>query len=190
MTMFSEAGRRSLQKRNRWYQQTEALLYAYKSFRIRIMSLMQHIETVREQLMPSTVPAYELREGTNYSVSSPVEKAVIERIEGDMIQKLERKIKNLETMRGIVEISIDTMLDREQRQLVDMIYTQQQPWQQICDTLSIDKNTYYDRKNNIVKVLAWCFGYLPDEEAEEVLGLFMDETLWENSGKNQGKNRE
>ena len=174
--------KKSSKKRNQWYRQTEALLYNYKSFKIRIMSLEQQIEIVKEQFIPSIVPAYELREGINYNISSPVEKAVIERLEGDTIQKLERKIKNLETMQEIVEVSINTMLDADQRQLLDLIYNQGQPWQQICHNLSIDKNTYYQKKNDIVKILAWCFGYLPEKEAEEVLGLFMDRSLWEKSG--------
>jgi uncharacterized protein YheU (UPF0270 family) len=168
-------------KKTGWYQETEALLYNYKSFKIRIMALMQKIDVVREQLKPSMVTSYQLREGTNYGVSSPVENAVINRLEGDAVQKLERKIKNMETLNEIVEISLDTMLSSEQRQLVDMIYNQQRPWQQICNALSIDKNGYYDRKNEIVRVLAWCFGYMPDEEAEDMLGLFMDQALWKGA---------
>lgn len=188
MAMFSETGLSSVKKNrvkknNLWYQQTEALLYNYKSFRIRIMSLIQQKEAVREELIPSMVPTYELREGINYNLSSPVEQAVINRLEGDMIQKLERKINNLATMQEIVEISLDTMLNGEQKELINLIYNQQLPWQQICDRLLIDKNTYYDQKNEIVKVLAWCFGYLPDEEAEMALGLFTDLSLWEKSGK-------
>ncbi len=179
-----------LSRKSNWYQQTEALLYNYKSFKIRIMALMQRIDMVKERLMPSMIPAYELRESANYSVSSPVEKAVIERLEGDTIQKLERKIKNLEAMQEIVEVSIDTMLGPEQRRLVDLIYNQEQAWQQTCQSLHIDKNTYYRKKNEIVRVLAWCFGYLPDKEAEKVLGLFIDRTLWENSGNKTGTNRE
>ena len=53
--------------------------------------------------------------------------------------KIELAISNLETIKGIVEVSIDTMLDREQRQLVDMIYVKNMSWQQICDNQSIDK---------------------------------------------------
>lgn len=164
-----------------WYQETEALLYNYKSFKIRIMALMQQMDVVREQLMPSMVPVYELREGTNYSMSSPVENAVINRLEGDTIQKLERKIKNMETLKEIVEISIDTMLDDDQKGLVELIYFQRLSWQQICSNRVIDKNTYYERKNEIVKIMAWCFGYMPDEEAQGMLGLFVDRALWKGA---------
>lgn len=113
-----------MSRKSNWYRQTEALLYNHKSLKIRIMALVQRIDMVKEQLIPSMIPAYELRESANYSVSSPVEKAAIERLEGNTIQKLERKIKNLETMKKIVEISIDTMLDPEQKQLVNLIYNQ------------------------------------------------------------------
>ncbi len=134
---------------------------------------MQQMDAAKEQLIPSVVPSYELREGTYYTISSPVESAVIERIEGDAIQKIECKIKNLETMKEIVEISIDTMLDSEQKQLVDLVYNQECPWQRTCIELHIDKSTYYRWKHEIVRVLAWCFGYLPDEEAGGVMGLFV-----------------
>lgn len=164
-------------KKNPWYQATEKMLYTYKSFPIRIMAFTQQIETVREQLQPSMTVNYELHEGKNYAVSSPVEKAAIERIEGDAVQELEHKIKNLKNLKEIVEVSINTMLDDEQRQLVDMIYWQNKTWLQICMELSIDKNTFYNKKNDIVKVLAWCFGYLPDDEAEPVLGIFTDQAL-------------
>ena len=59
-----------------------------------------------------------------------------------------------------------------------MIYYQKLTWQETCCELAIDKNTYYARKDEIIKVLAWCFGYLPDKEVEEVLGMFMDQALW------------
>jgi hypothetical protein len=166
-------------KGNTWYKATERMLYTYKSFPIRVMALMQQIEMVRQQLEPSIIASYEPHQGKSYSVSSPVETAAINRIEGDTIRKLELKIKNLETLKGIVEVSIDTVLDQEQRQLVKLIYEQKMPWQAIIQDLHIDKNTYYQKKNDIVKLLAWCFGYLPDDEAEDVLGLFMDQALWQ-----------
>ena len=166
---------------NKWYKATERLLYTYKSFPIRIKALTQQLEIIRQELEPTMIAGYELREGKQYSVSSPVERAAIERIEGDAIQKIEQKIKNLETMQEIVEDSIGTMLDHDQRQLVEMIYWQQKTWQVICMELMIEKNCYYNQKNDIVKVLAWCFGYLPDDEAEKALGIFMDQALWQRA---------
>ena len=169
------------QKQNGWYKATEKLLYTYKSFPIRIMSLMQQIEMVRQRLEPSMIASYELHEGATYSVSNPVEKSVIDRIEGDAILKLQCKIKNLEVLKQIVEVSVDTMLDSEQKRLVEKIYYKKHTWQEITIDMSIDKNTYYDSKNEIVKVLGWCFGYLPDEEVESVLGMFMDQALWKKA---------
>ncbi len=174
------------QKKNEWYRATEKLLFTYKSFPIRIMALLQQIEMVRQQLEPSMIASYVLREGTNYSVSSPVETAALNRIEGDPILKIERKIKNLECLKEIVEVSVDTMLDQEQKLTVEMIYFQKKTWQDTCYDLMIDKNTYYARKDEIVKVLAWCFGYLPDEEVEQVLGMFMDQALWSKNKTGQG----
>lgn len=163
------------QKKDSWYQATEKLLYACKSFPIRIMSLKQQIYMIRQQLEPSMIARYELREGTTNSVSSPVETAAINRIEGDAVVKIETKINNLENLKEIVETSIDIMLNPEQREMVDSRYFQKLTWQETCCELSIDKNTYYSRKDEIVKVLAWCFGYLPDEEVEEVLGMLIDQ---------------
>jgi len=128
------------------------------------MALMQQVDTVKEQLIPRIGPVYELREGTNYSISSPVEKAVIERIEGDTIQKLERKIKNLETLKEIVEISVDIMLSDFERKIVDIAYNKEEPWQNACKILNIEKSAYYEHRKRIVRKLAWCFGYLPDDE--------------------------
>ena len=106
------------QKKNTWYKATEKLLYIYKSFPIRIMSLQQQIIMIRHQLEPSIITRYELREGTSNTVSSPVETAALNRIEGDTILKIERKIKNLECLKEIVEVSVDTMLDPEQSRLL------------------------------------------------------------------------
>jgi hypothetical protein len=142
------------------------------------MSIKQQIEMVRQQLEPSMIASYELREGTSYSVSNPVEKAALNRIEGDAILKLECKIKNLEVLKEIVETSIDIMLDPEQKRVVEKIYFEKCTWQDITIDMCIDKNTYYARKDEIVRVLSWCFGYLPDEEVETVLGMFMDQALW------------
>lgn len=162
------------QRKNKWYGATEKLLYTYKSFPIRIMALHQQIELVRQQLEPSMIASYELREGTNYSVSSPVETAVINRIEGETVVKIEAKIQNLIKLKEIVETSIDIMLNVDQKTTVDLIYFKKKTWQETCYELTIDKNTYYTRKDEIVKILAWCFGYLPDEEVKEVLGMFID----------------
>lgn len=168
-----------VRKVNSWYRATERLLYTYKSFPIRIKSLTQQMENIRQEYEPSLTASYEWRPGKNHSKSSPVERAVLNRLEGDSLQKIEQKIRNLENMQEIVESSIDTMLDPEQKQLVEMIYWQQKSWQAICMDLSIEKNSYYCRKNDIVRVLAWCFGYMPDDEAERSLGLFMDQALWQ-----------
>lgn len=165
-------------RKNEWYRATEKLLYTYKSFPIRTLSLRNQLEVVRKQYEPSIIASYELREGTNYSVSSPVETSVLNRLEGDAVLKIEAKIKNLENLKEIVETSIDIMLDPEQRKIIELIYFQKKTWQETCYELLIDKNTYYAQKDEIIKVLAWCFGYLPDEEVEEVLGMFMEPALW------------
>lgn len=180
----------SKKKEHWWYRATEKLLYTYKGFPIKIKGLKQQLEIIQEQMMPSIVPSYDLKEGTNYGVSSPVETAVINRLESDKVKKIEQKIKNLETLKEIVEDSIDRMLDSDQKRLVILQYDQKRSWLQITHEMSISKNTYYDMKDEIVKILAWCFNYLPDEAVEETLGLFTDLILWEKSGNKTGINRE
>ncbi len=162
-------------KKEIWYQQTEALLYRYKSFPIRIMALKQQKEMLQEQMMPRTTCVYEPREGSYYTLSSPVENAVINRLEGDVIQEIDRKIKALESFREIIEMSMNTMLSEEQKCLIKTIYFQRNTWQQTCCILSIDKNTYYEKKNELVRLLSWCFGYLSEAEAQNVLGLIIDQ---------------
>ncbi|MEA4924928.1 MAG: hypothetical protein VB084_06390 [Syntrophomonadaceae bacterium] len=175
-------------KKDLWYRQTEVLLYKYRSFPIRIMALMQQKELLQEQMLPRTISTYEIREGSSgYNTSSPVENAVINRLEGDAIQKIDREIKELSSLRELIEISIDTMLTDEQKSLIQSIYYQQNSWQKTCDIMSIDKNTYYEKKNEIIKVLSWCFGYLPDLEVQEVLGLFMNQGSLQQSIKKSGK---
>jgi RinA family phage transcriptional activator len=164
-------------KKNTWYQHTESLLYNRKSFPLRVISLRQEIEMIRELPGPSIVPNYELREGKNYSVSSPVEKAAIVRC--DAILKIEREIESLEKMIKKIDDAINTLLNTEQRRLVDMKYSQSMTWQQICIELSIDKNTFYDLRNDIIKNLAWSIGKLPKDEAEKELGLFMEPVVWQ-----------
>jgi hypothetical protein len=97
--------------------------------------------------------------------------------------KIERKIKNLEAFQEMVEVSVDTMLDYEQRKFVDLVYFKNMIWQQISKQKKTDKNKFYARQNNTIKVLAWCFGYLPEDEIEGVLGIFMNQApvLWEHT---------
>lgn len=161
------------QKKNEWYRATEKMLYTYPSFEIRIMSLNQQAENLRQQMEPSIIFNYELREGRSNTVNSPVEKAVINRIESEPIIKVRQKIDQLKALKEIVQTSIDLMLNPEQTQIVQMIYFKKMTWQETCCDLCIDKNTYYARKDETVKILAWCFGYLPDEEVEEVLGVLV-----------------
>ena len=178
-------------KREKWYQKTESLLYNFPSFEIRIRSYMAIIEDTKNMLSadrfnfadtPSgIVSAYGLKEGRNYSVSSPVEVDINRLIirQNELETKYQRKIENLQRWKEIVETSLEVMLDPDQRQLVEMTYFKRLPWQQICQQRVIDKNTYFNERRNIIKVLAWCFGYLDDEEAREVLGLFAEEELWQ-----------
>lgn len=164
-------------KKNPWYQHTESLLYKRKSFPLRIISLREDIEMIRELPGPSIVPNYELREGKSYSVSSPVEKAAIVRC--DAILKKEREIESLEKLIKKIDDAIETILNDEQKSLVKMKYYQNKTWQEICLSLSIDKNTFYDQKNNIILNLAWCIGKLPKDEAEKELGLFLEPVVWQ-----------
>lgn len=183
-------------KREKWYQKTESMLYNYPSFEIRIRSYMAIIEDAKNMLSadrfnfadtPSgMVSAYGLKEGSSYSVSSPVEKDVNHLMmrQTELETKYRRKIENLQRWKEIVETSIDIMLDPDQQQLVNLAYFKRLPWQQICQQLVLDKNTYFNERRNIVKVLAWCFGYLDDDEAREVLGLFAEEELWKRKATN------
>lgn len=65
--------------------------------------------------------------------------------------------------------------------MVNMIYFRQLPWQQVCMELHCDKNSYYSKKADIIEILAWCFGYMPDDEAEKCMGLFVDQALWKRT---------
>lgn len=165
---------------DKWYRQTEALLYAAKGFPIKIKVLQQQRDFILESIQPSIISNYNLIEGISYRVSSPVEAAAIKRADGDPVKWIDRKIKNLVALSDIVQTSIDTMLTRDQKDLVHRIYFRAQTWQIICNDLSIDKNTFYSQKNSVVSVLAWCFNYMPDDVAEEALGIFMDQALWQN----------
>lgn len=182
-------------KREKWYQKTESLLYNFPSFEIRIRSYMAIIEDAKNMLSadrfnfdtPSgIVSAYGLKEGRNYSVSSPVEVDINRLIirQNELETKYQRKIENLQRWKEIVETSLEVMLDPDQRQLVEMTYFKRLPWQTICQDRLIDKNTYFNERRNIIKVLAWCFGYLDDDEAREVLGIFAEEELWKRKAVN------
>ena len=174
-------------KREKWYQKTESMLYNYPSFEIRIRSHQAFIEDVQgysigliDATPSGTVGSYSSKEGTSYAVSSPVEKDVNHLIvkQVELEAKYRRKIENLKRWKEIVETSIDIMLDPGQRELVNLTYWKRLSWQQVCDQMVLDKNTFFNQRRDIVKVLAWCFGYLEDDEAREVLGLFAEEELW------------
>lgn len=170
----------SKKKSNWWYRQTEAILYAAKGFPIKIKALQQQREMILESIEPSIISNYNLIEGTNYCVSSPVEAIAIKRADGDPVVWLDRRIKNLITLSEIVADSVVTMLNEEEQEMVELIYNKNLTWQTICEAKSFDKNTFYLKKNAIVSILAWCFNYMPDEVAEEALGIFMDQALWQS----------
>ena len=132
------------------------------------------------------IGAYGDKQGNSYNISSPVEADInnllVRQVEVEA--KYRRKIENLQRWKEIIETSIDIMLDPDQRQLVNLAYFKRLPWQRICQDKLLDKNTYFNERRNIVKVLAWCFGYLDDDEAREVLGLFAEEELWKRKAVN------
>lgn len=181
-------------KREKWYQKTESMLYNYPSFEIRIRSHQAFIEEVKgsniglSDTTPSgTIGSYGSKDGTSYNVSSPVERDVNHYIvkQNELEAKYRRKIENLKRWKEIVETSIDIMLDPGQRELVNLTYWKRLSWQQVCDQMVLDKNTFFNQRRDIVKVLAWCFGYLDDDEAREILGLFAEEELWKRKVANK-----
>lgn len=181
-------------KREKWYQKTEGMLYNYPAFEIRIRSHQAFIESVRECNISSIdatpsgmIRSYELQEGSNYNISSPVEKDVNHLIikQNELEAEYRHKIEKLKQWKEIVEASVNNMLDPEQKELINLTYWKRLPWQQVCQQMVLDKNTFYNQRRYIIKVLAWCFGYLEDDEAREVLGLFTEEELWKNKVVNK-----
>lgn len=114
-----------------WYKPTEALLYYYKSFPIRILSFKLR----RSQLI----------------------------IPGDQetIKKLDQQIEKLTALAQMIESSIDQQLDPVQQELVKRVYYERQPWQAVCNDLSISKSNFYREKNRIIEILAYLWGYIP-----------------------------
>jgi RinA family phage transcriptional activator len=95
----------------------------------------------------------------NFEISEP-----INILDGVAVRDLEKEIRRMQVLEEIVKSSINDMLNEDQKILVDLIYFQKLSWWQICDKLVINKNTYYKRKNELIKILAKCFNYIPDEE--------------------------
>lgn len=157
-----------VKKSDSWYKATEKLLYTYPGFAVRIMALEGQLEDLRESLTPQIIGRYEVIEGKTYGVSNKVEAAAIERIENKRVLRLERKIKNLQLMKEIVEKSLDVILSAEQRELVKRIYWDKTGWEEICDSVGYSRQTFYDKKNEIVKHLSWCFGYGPEQNPKLV----------------------
>ncbi|MEN6350770.1 MAG: hypothetical protein ABFD08_15420, partial [Syntrophomonas sp.] len=124
-------------KTDRWYRQTEALLYRAKGIPIKIMALEKQRERILNDIQPSIIANYTLSEGKNYNVSSPVEAAAIKRADGDPVVWLDQKIKNLVDLSEIITASVAVMLSKEEQELVERIYYKQQTWQFICAEKSI-----------------------------------------------------
>lgn len=164
-------------KRDRWYQATEKLLYMHPSFPIRVAALREQILELEN--MELKVTAVYSGDGAQKSgVSEQVASMAVRVVDG--VGRLERKIKNLEALYVIVERSVNTMLDEEQQRMVDLIYYKGKSWEEVCRVMGIDKNTYYDKKHAMIRVLAWCFGQIDSGEV-------MIEVGWEKIGNKWGK---
>ncbi len=164
-----------MSKKSKWYQEAEAILYNYKSFPIRVHALEERIKALQNNVMPSSrtlVSSYQLREGKNYGVYSPVENDAIKDL--DSIFKMEQKIKQLSTIIEIIDHSVEVMLDEEEKAIIDLTYNKQKSWQYICSDLGIqglEKDVYYRKRKQIIHKMAWCLGILPDDEGEKLLGI-------------------
>lgn len=162
-------------KKSKWYQETEALLYNYKSFPIRVQALEEMLRASSQDAAPSSqtlVSSYQVREGRTYGVYSPVENDAIRDLEA--VHKTKQKIKQLNTLIEIIDHSIETMLDEEEKAILDLTYVKRKSWQYICSDLGIqgmEKDVYYRKRKQMIHKLSWCLGILPDQEAEKFLGI-------------------
>lgn len=169
-----------MSKKSEWYRETEALLYNFKSFPIRVHALEEMIEAYQNNVMPSSqtlVSSYQIREGKNYGIYSPVENDAIKDLEA--VHKMKQKIKQLTTLIKIIDHSIETVLDDEEKTIIDLTYNKRKSWQYICSDLGIqgmEKDVYYRKRKQIIHKMSWCLGILPDNEAEKLLGIFAIKT--------------
>jgi hypothetical protein len=147
---------------DKWYRATEKLLYMYPGMEVRIEALNNQVDIVKNLISPRIVSRYEVIEGKSYRVGNAVEQATIERIESREIGRLQRKIRKTKSEKEVVERSLGILTEEEQL-LVKMIYWDQLPWSDICDISGVSRNTFYEKKNKMVKKLAWCYGYLDDK---------------------------
>ncbi|MGS0763716.1 hypothetical protein [Syntrophomonas curvata] len=133
------------------------------------MKALQNNTTPSSQTL---VSSYRLREGKYYGVYSSVENDAIRDLEA--VHKTQQMIQQLKTLMELVEHSLEIMMDAEEKAIINLTYNQKKSWQYICSDLGIqglEKDVYYRKRKQIIHKMAWCLGLLPDEEADEVLGI-------------------
>lgn len=166
-------------KQQQWYRRTEKKLYDFKKMPYQRDSLLQQLEILKLQLMPSVTSSYEPRYSANHNVSNPVEKAVIERNEGKIVQQLEVRLKVIESDIVVIEAAMLNIFNKEQKEIVRLHYFEQRAWSYTADAMGMSRSTYFRERNQIVKDMAWLFGYLPKSESEDYMGvLLMEPALW------------
>jgi len=174
-------------RKKKWYQETEALLYNYKSFPIRMRALEEKIKTWQDHIIPSSqtlVSSYRLREGKYYGVYSSVENDAVRDLEA--MHKTQQMIRQLQNLIKIVDHSLEIMMDEEEKAIIDLTYNKKKSWQYICSDIGIpglEKDVYYRRRKQIIHKMAWCLGLLPDDEADELLGISAISTYLEKQGE-------
>lgn len=150
--------------RNNWYRKTEKMLYIYPL----VETLIKDESRFNDNGLTS-----------NYSfescncVSSPAKKKGYHQLELILEMTLRRwNIRTLRCWKEVVEISIDVMLSPEQYDLVQLIYWKRIPLEKICEEKAINKNTLSKQRRDIMNLLAWCFGFLKNEDAlKKIQGL-------------------
>lgn len=133
------------------------------------MKALQNNTTPSSQTL---VSSYRLREGKYYGVYSSVENDAIRDLEA--VHKTQQMIQQLKALMELVEHSLEIMMDAEEKAIINLTYNQKKSWQYICSDLGIqglEKDVYYRKRKQIIHKMAWCLGLLPDEEADEVLGI-------------------
>lgn len=142
-----------------WYQTTEKLLYRYPCMQARISALELELEEVNEKITPKIIATYKAMEGKSYQVSNPIEETAIKRME--VIKKIEKQLKKTRTMQKVIEQAVATLGD-EEKELVRLFYWKNLNWEVVSEALGMSRYPFYTRKNQLVKKLAWCFGFVEE----------------------------
>lgn len=85
------------------------------------------------------------------------------------LERFRKRIEYLKAWKEVVDLSMDIMLDDDERAVIENCYFRRLSVRAGCRLFGISLPVYYGIKRRALETLGWCFGMVDEDELDELM---------------------